>query len=481
MAYSLKPQRTGSAPPLMHFPLARRYLMAGYALRRATWTGASGEHELAWVSYQGGLYLYRNASGVRVVRSTDVGAADLRAWDWTLLGPECDIDALICACAGNAVLYSLPGYPLRDSDLLTADEIRSPNARMGIAGCALPPADWTKRATADCACAPGGGGPDGPEPPLCPPGFSLANGICVPDEPDVPCPAGWVRVGTNCRPPDEPRPPGEPPRDPGTGGGGGGGGSGGTGGNGGGGGGNGGGAGGGGGTGGGTGGSGGGGRPPPKRPSRAPEATFNVAVTRLTDDCSTATDCPFSRLDNTFTVEVTNFASNDGDTFGLWFWSITLAGQTRSGTVADGGNFNAVFTLRGRQPGQTFHANVRAYKPVRNGGSGQGTSQCSMQRCCCETPGTQWDWLQRTCVPCPLGHDYCVYTQECVKCPPEKIFVQINTIGAERCECQCPTDGFILSSCCDEFGMIRYNVADGNCGIRYEYPLLGCDEGFNDC
>jgi hypothetical protein len=109
----------------MHFPLARRYLMAGYALRRATWTGAAGEHELAWVTYRGGLYLYRNAAGLRVVRNTDVDAADLRAWDWTMLGPECDLEALICACAGNAVLYSLPSYPVREADAVTADEIRT--------------------------------------------------------------------------------------------------------------------------------------------------------------------------------------------------------------------------------------------------------------------------------------------------------------------------------------------------------------------
>lgn len=55
----------------MHFPLARLYCEeGGYAIRLAEWDGSVGGHELAWLTFQSGLYRYTNASGTRIVRST---------------------------------------------------------------------------------------------------------------------------------------------------------------------------------------------------------------------------------------------------------------------------------------------------------------------------------------------------------------------------------------------------------------------------
>lgn len=437
MSYSLRPLATGTAPPLMHFPLARRYLLAGYAMRRAAWTGLAGQHELAWIRhYGGGLYLYVNGEGARVVRNTDVTATDLRAWDWTMLPPTCDFDAVLCACQGNAALFSLPGYPESEADTpAETDLLSAPNLRMGISGCALPPADWRKRATDQCDCAPPRvRDPDNPDGPQCPPGTTLKFGVCVPDgDPPPPCPPGSTRINGVCVPTGNP---GDGTGGPGGGNGGGSGsdsdgsdagGSGGSGGS---------------GSGSSSGGGGGGGNRGGgnKRPQSPPSPSFEVDGELLSGpSCYDSPTCATGqRYSVSVTITAENFNSNDGDSFSNWFWSITLKGQVRNGTVNHGGNFNAEFVLENVLAGQTFMASVLVYKPVRNGASKRLNTEVKMPPCCCPA-GETYDWYSRTCHPCPYPLIFCPNAEgespgPNARCVPGCDFdEQLNPV---TCECE---------------------------------------------
>jgi hypothetical protein len=167
-----------------------------------------------------------------------------------------------------------------------------------------------------------------------------------------------------------------------------------------------------------------------------------------------------------------DFASNDGDPAGLWFWSITVDRQTRQGTISDGGNVSEDFVIRDKQPSQVFHATVRIYKPGRNGGSGSRTALLNMRACCCP-PGQVWDWITRTCRLCPEFTQYCLATNECVPC---KILTdavdreQRHVWNATTCECECPEAGTIIDQGCTGSGVKSYWTANGveigdGCGV----------------
>lgn len=455
MAYTLIPQ-TSKAPPLMHFPLAQRYLQAGYALRRATWTGYDGEHELAWITYSGGLYIYHTADAQRVVLATDVKAADLRAWDWTLLSPSCAISALAdCACATGSALFSLPGFPEYEDEAVALFDVTAPNGRMGLFGCALPPGDWRKRATDECDCADTGGG-GGTDPITCPDGTHLEFGICVPDDP------------LGC--PDCPDDPGKPGVDD-TGGGGTGGTGGDTGGTGGTDGGSGSGGGGTGGGGGGTtgGGSGGGGR---RRPRAAPQATLDLAVVQIDTDCIPDASAKVSASYSvTFTLH-----SNDGDAGTLWFYTIRAAGRIfNSGTMGDGDT--KVHTIEPSvAPGQDFPISVNVHKPVHNGGNATATERARMVDICCpdSDPDSFWNIVTRSCDACPPElPNYCAATRTCLAaCETDEAW------NPTTCACDpCPAAGTPVGDpYCAAGNMLCQDETDGMCGTT---PV--CMEDLGTC
>lgn len=447
MAYFIIPQ-TGTAPPLMHFPLARRYLMAGYKLRRNTWTGYDGEHELAWVSYRGGLYLYHNGDGTRVVRATDVGAKDLRATDWTMLVPSCAATVLSdCACAVGSALGALPGYPVYDDTPPPEFDLTSPNADMGLFGCALPPANWQIRVTDDCSCA--GTDTGGDSGITCPDGTHLEGGTCVPDDPGV-CP--------DC--PDDPLDcPDCKPSGPGTGRGTGGatgtGGAAGT---------DGGGGdpgtdvgGAGGGGGGGTGGGGGGGGPAGRRPRPTPSPTIAVTMSQVNSDCLGSGCEGGKNIAQEFAVAV-DFTVDDA---GLWFYRFTCRGKTRSGTCANGDAIAFNITVTG-PPGADVTGTLSAWKPGRNGGSGSGSGRGRIRSCCC-AEGSHWNSLTQQCEVCPDPTDrWCEPTRQCLPACLEGFAHNPTTCACD----ECPAEGSVLSSGCNG-GTFEQEVADGNCGSNF--------------
>lgn len=186
---------SNSAPPRMHFPLAMLYAQNGFAIRRATWDGSDGGHELAWLFFHGGLWLYVPAATPvpRVVRGThtisavvypgDVTADDLASWDWTTQLPECSaVDP--CECATRALLSRVPSYPVNRNTPVRGRDWLNPNAERGAGGCVLPPSDWTSRfqdGPCDCLVEIVGDG-TGPQPVRpCPAGTHIEGGLCVAD------------------------------------------------------------------------------------------------------------------------------------------------------------------------------------------------------------------------------------------------------------------------------------------------------------
>lgn len=157
-------------PPLMNWPLARRFCQAGYAIRRAIWDG-TGDYELAWITYGDALFWHLSATGKRVCRGStftssagttvavrgDVIEEDLLAQDWTVLPVGCDFSS-DCPCGDKLALIDFPGFPVAGGSGSVA--LANPNA---LTDCAAPVLDFS-----DCDCytppAFGGETPPLPEP-----------------------------------------------------------------------------------------------------------------------------------------------------------------------------------------------------------------------------------------------------------------------------------------------------------------------------
>lgn len=362
---------TGGAtgPALMHFPLAESYAFYGRRIRRASYAQMPPEEvtvstpspskPVRWFRYLGGLWFvvsWRITDGnvetfERVVEESDFGRDDMLAWDWTTLGPECELGSGDCACSGNTALLAV--QPFSEEAVIEESgvtfDLRHGNTHQGDFGCVLPPADPRSDGGWNCECS-GGGGGDGSG--NCPPGFTRVNGMCVPDG-DPPGPECPDCNGGNRA----------------TDGGGGkdGGGGGGNGGDGGGGGGDG--NGGGGGGGGAGGGGGGRGRPPrPPRPP-APTCSCSLELTRGRDGCYskseyTATPGGLTLVENQWSGHLTLNAQDDGS---LWFYRVTFRGQIlANGTMVPGDNIGVDTGAFSAEPGQSFGMSAAVHKPLSN-------------------------------------------------------------------------------------------------------------------
>lgn len=350
-----------TAPALMHFPLAEAYAFYGRRIRRAGWselppdsiTDATPQptNPVRWFSYVGGLWFvtsWRIAGGKveqfeRVVEAADFTKQDMLAWDWTTLGPECDVTGGDCQCSGNAALYSVP--PFREdsvSDSLSGGtfDLRYANTHMGDFGCELPPADPRQMGGGNCSCAtatmtPSATGSDSET------GTNATNGQTTGTQLGGGGSTGGSGSGSA--------------GGGGSGSGSGGGGSGGGDGN-------------GSGSGGGGGGGGGGGRPwkPPK--PLATSASCSLDMTRERDSCYSKTDYtanPAGTADVTnrwFGHLTLNDPNDDGRT--LWFYKVVF--QTKvliSGTMKPGDNVAVDTDVVTAEPGQSFGMVATCHKP----------------------------------------------------------------------------------------------------------------------
>ncbi len=361
---------TTTGPALMHFPLARRYAIAGWRIRRANWSAlppgvlsvteqhnAGGTTTIenvlsytsqpcAWISYVGGLYYITKWSlnaakkvetKTTVVAKDDFKYEDMIAEDWTLLPPGCATSDSECACAGAKVLRGLPGYPMPVTSSDAFFDFAAPNARMGLLGCSLPPSDPWGSVDGNCACA------------------------------NVGTPTTSTDPGTG------------DPRTNGSGGSGGGsGGSGGSGGNG----------GGGsppnnpGGSGGGGGGSGGSGHNRPQRPPKVPSgSSVAVSVNRTRNECYQRSDYTAganggTNVTNSFNGNFTLSATDDGS---LWWYKVKFRGEIKqSGNCKAGDTIGwGGFDVSDGQPGASYPVVVDCHKPgsVPDDASGSGTAQ----------------------------------------------------------------------------------------------------------
>jgi hypothetical protein len=181
-------------------------------------------------------------------------------------------------------------------------------------------------------------------------------------------------------------------------------------------------------------------------------------------------------------VEITNFASNDGDSFSNWFWSITVKGETRQGTIANGGNATEVFNLDAKA-GQEFHATVNIYKPTRNGGRLMKSTMLTMQPCCCP-PGQAYDRINRRCSDCPPFTQYCDATGECVPCRVAGDAVDLDKVHVfdpVSCECNCPAIDTVLAEECVDEGEALVSYATGEitgvdtCGVNVVREIVDPD------
>lgn len=142
---------TATIPALMHFPLAKSLAKQGWRIRRSVMklmpgeSAGPGERKLAWFEKDGSLWYcstWEQIEGdyvtvTRVVTASDFTKDDMLAEDWTVLGIECDLGAIDCACAGNDALASVPGYPVEAATqtINTSFDLLKANARMGLVGC----------------------------------------------------------------------------------------------------------------------------------------------------------------------------------------------------------------------------------------------------------------------------------------------------------------------------------------------------------
>ena len=128
-------------PPKMPMLLALEYARAGYFIRPITWTGADGEHELAWLNYPAGapLAYYFDGSVASPGRRwlvDDLTRAEWLGW-WTCLPVAC-LDGTVedggpCLCDVSHE-WSWAIYEDETATPLT-DDLTNPNAILGLEEC----------------------------------------------------------------------------------------------------------------------------------------------------------------------------------------------------------------------------------------------------------------------------------------------------------------------------------------------------------
>jgi hypothetical protein len=81
-----------SGPIFMHFPLAQKYALEGFAIRRKGWDGTG--HEIAWLTYELGLWYYNGAkrrNSFLILRIRTAASASLAAarsqWSEVVIAP----------------------------------------------------------------------------------------------------------------------------------------------------------------------------------------------------------------------------------------------------------------------------------------------------------------------------------------------------------------------------------------------------------
>jgi hypothetical protein len=182
-----------------------------------------------------------------------------------------------------------------------------------------------------------------------------------------------------------------------------------------------------------------------------------LSVTRLS---GTAVDCPGdSPVLMSVVFSATFSFTYAGESSGLWAYSLSAQGRVvENGTIIPGEPREVQWVGRGAAGGDA-HVTVTIRKMTFNGASGRGHARMSWPPCDCG-PNLQWDPVRRTCLPCIDPQQYW---------------------NPETKQCECNPDGIVLDSCC-EGGQIRWTLADGNCGTRFEWAGPGsCDEEWTQC